>query len=102
MKKIVLAAMALSLAMPAGVASAEPRHGHPQFKRPPVAAEHMERHHWGAGERLSRQHRKHVIKDYRRYHLRAPGRGQRWVRVDDRFLLMSIANGLIASALAIR
>ena len=37
------------------------------------------------------------VSDYRRYGLRAPARGQRWVRYNNDYILVSIGNGLIAS-----
>ena len=38
--------------------------------------------------------------DHRRYGLRAPRAGQRWVRYDNNYVLVSIASGLIASIIA--
>ena len=38
--------------------------------------------------------------DHRRYGLRAPHAGQRWVRYNNDYVLVTIASGLIASILA--
>ncbi|GGD22374.1 RcnB family protein [Aureimonas glaciei] len=42
------------------------------------------------------------VSNYRQYGLRAPGRGQRWVRYNNDYLLVTIANGLIASVIVAR
>ena len=38
--------------------------------------------------------------DYKRHGLRKPGQGQRWVRVDNDYVLISIASGIIAGIIA--
>ena len=52
---------------------------------------------WARGHRLSRAERRRIaeIRDYRRYKLRQPPRGQQWVRIDNDFLLVSMATGVI-------
>lgn len=54
---------------------------------------------WARGYRLSPAERRRIaaVNDYRRYKLRAPPRGQQWVRVDNDFLLISVATGVIVS-----
>ena len=54
---------------------------------------------WARGHRLSPAERRHIaaVQDYRRYRLYAPQRGQQWVRVDNDFLLISVATGAIVS-----
>ncbi len=42
------------------------------------------------------------VRDYHRHGLRAPGRGQAWVKVDNNYLLLSMATGLIAAVTAAR
>jgi len=42
------------------------------------------------------------VRDYHRYGLRKPGRGQQWVKVDNTYLLMSVATGLILGVAAAR
>ena len=52
---------------------------------------------WSRGGKLSAAQRRNVIadRDYRRYKLSSPGRGQRWVRVDNQYLLINLATGVI-------
>jgi Ni/Co efflux regulator RcnB len=54
---------------------------------------------WARGHRLSPSERRHIaaVNDYRRYKLRTPQRGQQWVRVDNDFLLISVATGVIVN-----
>lgn len=54
---------------------------------------------WARGQRLSPAERRRIahVNDYRRYKLRAPPRGQQWVRVDNNFLLISVATGVIVN-----
>lgn len=40
------------------------------------------------------------VREYKRYGLRAPGRGQRWVRYGNDYLLVTITSGAIASIIA--
>ncbi|RZJ82923.1 MAG: hypothetical protein EON88_29585 [Brevundimonas sp.] len=40
------------------------------------------------------------VSDYKRYGLRAPGRNQRWVKVDNTYILVGITSGVIASIIA--
>jgi len=57
---------------------------------------------WRRGERLpwAEVDRRYWVDDYARYHLREPGRDQRWVRQSDsEYLLVEIATGLIIDAL---
>lgn len=55
--------------------------------------------HWKKGHKLSRAERARLseVRDYRRYRLSAPPRGYQWVRVDNQFLLIGAASGIIAS-----
>lgn len=55
---------------------------------------------WKRGQKVPAWQRKNVVRDHRRYQLRAPGRDQQWVRVGNDFLLVSIASGLIAGLIA--
>ncbi len=41
-----------------------------------------------------------VVRDYRRYGLHAPGRGQHWVRVNNDYLLVAAVGGLIGAIIA--
>jgi Ni/Co efflux regulator RcnB len=57
----------------------------------------VEQKRWSRGGKLSAAQRRNVIgdNDYRRYKLSSPGRGQRWVRVDNQYLLINLASGVI-------
>lgn len=59
---------------------------------------------WARGHRLSPAERRHMaaVRDYRSYKLRPPPRGQQWVRVDNDFLLISLATGVIVGLAAAR
>lgn len=112
--KTVLAAFAIAasvLAVPA-IANAQPRHPghgpvhvqkhvvHKQMFRKKVVV--VKQHHWARGRALPSHYRRNVVTDYHRYHLGAPGPGQRWVRVDNQFILINSVSGLIASLMAAR
>lgn len=62
----------------------------------------VHKHRWVRGHRMSPAERRRMaeVRDYRRYRLAAPPRGQRWVKVDNDFLLVGIATGVIASVIA--
>ncbi|MDB5493722.1 MAG: hypothetical protein JWP86_1059, partial [Phenylobacterium sp.] len=52
-------------------------------------------HRWSRGERLPQQYygNSGYYVDYRANHLRAPPRGYRWVRVDNNYMMASVATG---------
>ena len=55
---------------------------------------------WAKGQRLPATYRSsRYYVDYRRYKLRAPPAGHRWVRVDGEFLLVAAATGLITESI---
>ncbi|PBB66616.1 hypothetical protein CK228_21555 [Mesorhizobium sp. WSM4312] len=60
----------------------------------------VKRSHWRNGQKYSgwRQHR--PIRDYGRYGLHRPGRGQEWIRVGNDYVLVGILSGVIFGALA--
>lgn len=58
------------------------------------------RHQWSKGQRYSDWRRHQEIRDYKRYGLRRPRPGQHWVKVDNQYLLIAGATGLIAGILA--
>jgi Ni/Co efflux regulator RcnB len=62
---------------------------------------HDNRRHWSKGQRLDRSYRadRYYVADYRRHGLRTPPRGYRWQRVDDNYILASVASGLISSVI---
>ncbi|MCO5079269.1 MULTISPECIES: RcnB family protein [unclassified Chelatococcus] len=82
-----------------------PRHHaqQPRAHRPHSPQPHVQRHQpprWKKGNRLPPAYRGHVVRDYGRYHLRPPPRGYNWVRVDNNYLLIATATGLISSIIA--
>lgn len=108
MKRIILAAVACSMfAVP--MAQAQQRHDAPRWQQQQqnhYGQKHhghdqfQKRHHWSKGKRVPDWRRKQALRDYHRYGLRRPGHGQRWVRVDNDFLLISMASGIIAAVVA--
>ena len=120
MKRLVLSAVALSmLALPVAQAQAGPRDEAPRYerhdsdwnKRPGfdkprfdkkvvVKKKVVKKHHWARGNRVPAWQRHYVVRDYDRYGLRRPAYGQQWVKVDNDFLLVSIASGIIAGIIA--
>ena len=57
---------------------------------------------WKSGDRIvwADVEPRYYVSDYRVYRLTAPPEGYRWVRpMDDRYLLVDVATGLIAKAL---
>jgi Ni/Co efflux regulator RcnB len=104
---IILAAVAASF-LAAPMASAQPRfdgnqhvrqhYGHskkPQYHKPTPP-----RYHWSKGKRLSDWRHRQAVRDYHRYGLKRPAKGQRWVKIDNDFLLISLATGVIAGIVA--
>lgn len=59
---------------------------------------------WARGHRLTPAERRHMaqVRDYRYYKLHPPPRGQQWVRVDNDFLLISLATGVIVGLASAR
>lgn len=55
---------------------------------------------WSRNQRLPTEYRRTVVRDYGRYHLPPPQRGQQWVRVDNDVVLVSIASGIIGAVIA--
>ncbi|KAA8731637.1 RcnB family protein [Acinetobacter qingfengensis] len=54
------------------------------------------------GQRLPKQYyqnKRYYVQDWRKEGLRQPPKGHRWVEVDGRYLLVSVATGVIASIL---
>lgn len=56
--------------------------------------------HWSKGQRMSDWKKQSTVSDYKRHGLRQPGNGQRWVKVDNQYVLISIVSGLIAGIAA--
>lgn len=122
MKKLLIAASLAALTLAGGVASAAPRdHGrHEQTYRAPQHRSYVvdgrrfasqpgpawqaprayHQRAWSRGQRLPTEYRRVVVRDYHRYHLPRPARGQQWVRVGNDVLLVSIASGVIGAVIA--
>jgi Ni/Co efflux regulator RcnB len=110
MKRVILAAVAFSMfAIP--MAQAQQRHEAPRWQHQQQQQHHAgQKHHgphqfkkqprWAKGKRVPDWKRKQALRDHHRYGLKRPGHGQRWVKVDNDFLLISVATGIIAAAVA--
>lgn len=102
MKKLFSILIAATV-LAAPVAQAQSRHddrpGHRVERTVTTKKVIIKKHRWDRGQRLSAAERRHMIdrRDYRRHSLREPGRGQRWVRVNNQYLLINTSNGLIIS-----
>ena len=103
MKRLLLAALALSV-LGATAATAAPWHHHHRdgFVRHEVLIRPAPRPHvWVRGERFAPVYgRPVIVRDWHRYHLRRPPYGYHWVRYDDRYLLVALSTGLIADIIA--
>lgn len=108
--KVLLTAIAATVLM-APLANAQPRHddrrpGHHQIekKRPAVHGKKFSQqhapHHWKRGERVSDWKRRAATRDYYRHGLKRPSRNQQWVRIDNEYLLINLATGIIAGIVA--
>jgi Ni/Co efflux regulator RcnB len=116
MKKFVIALVAATvLAGPVATAAQayDGRHGHDRGRHVEKRVHKdvyvnkkvvVHKHRWAKGHRMTHAERRRMaeVRDYRRYRLAAPPRGQRWVKVDNDFLLVSIASGVIAGIVAAR
>lgn len=57
---------------------------------------------WHRGDRVPEHYRGrgYEIRDWRAHRLHAPGRGERWVRVNGDYVLIAVTTGLILSIVA--
>lgn len=113
-KRTILAAIAVSmLAVPMAQAQSRydgpGRHGqyHSQSSKPgkpgyqAPSRRHQaqrpapQRNHWKQGQRVSNWNKRQHVRDYGRHGLRRPARGQQWVKIDNDYLLVSLATGVI-------
>lgn len=118
-KRMILAAVAFSmLAVP--MAQAQSRHDGPRShhqqshsskqkyqapkrhgaQKPAPRGHHAyrpapSRQKWKQGQRVPNWQKRQQVRDYHRYGLRKPARGQQWVKVDNDYLLISLATGVI-------
>jgi Ni/Co efflux regulator RcnB len=73
-----------------------------QDHRRPVVVQRdvkVTKYKWSRGHRMSPAERSRMqeVRDYRRYRLSAPPRGYRWVRVNNDYLMISIAGNVISN-----
>ena len=102
-KRLILSTAAISmLAVP--MAQAQSRHQDTRQGHHYSQSKHHDakRHSWKRGERVSDWRKRQAVRDYKRHGLRAPGKNQRWVKVDNDYLLISFATGVVASIVASR
>lgn len=80
-----------------------PHHG-PVHAQPHVTKKIVvvKKQRWVRGHALPFGYRRNYVSDYHRYRLHAPGPGQRWVRVDNQFILINSITGMIATLAAAR
>ncbi|MEN0116638.1 MAG: RcnB family protein [Agrobacterium cavarae] len=109
MKKLVTVFLAATI-LAAPMAQAQGRHDYGHDRRGvherTVTTKKViiKKHRWDRGQRLTPAQRRHFVdrREYRRYHLREPRRNERWVRVDNQFLLINAISGLIIGLAAAR
>lgn len=114
-KTLIAAITATVLMIPAAQAQYRgdgPRHAPPYMQpqkpslhgpsRHVIQRQQAVRHHWKRGQRVANWRRHSEVRDWNRHGLRRPGPGQRWVRVDNRYLLIGVTSGIIAALAAAR
>lgn len=62
----------------------------------------VQRHHWKRGERYGDWRRHNAVRDWHRHGLKRPAPGQQWIKVNNDYLLIGMATGVIASLIAAR
>ena len=75
----------------------------PQFKPAPQPHAHKPmpaRRKFSRGDRFQDWRRYAEVRDYKRHGLRPPAPGPRWIKVDNDYVLIGIATGVIASIIA--
>ncbi|MBF6025382.1 RcnB family protein [Lysobacter niastensis] len=106
-KKAVLLAIplaAIAFAATPALAGDKDKPAHAQDHKGHDNGKHKgwEKQAWKRGERIPIAYiePRYYVDDYRVYRLHAPPAGYRWVRpMDDRYLLVDVASGLITEAL---
>ncbi len=101
MKKLFAVMLAATVLTAPFAAQAQERH-----HRGPVVEKKVviTKKHWVKGHRMTPAERRHMaeVRDYRRYRLSAPPRGQHWVRVDRDYLLINQSNGMVTRVVTVR
>ena len=117
MKKVfILSIAAVLMAAPTAQAQSKGDHTKRQthsrievdFKKPKAHSQNKKaappkvvaKKHWSKGQRMNDWKRQSAVSDYKRHGLRKPGRDQRWVKVDNQYVLISVVSGLIAGIVA--
>src|SRR5690606_24834872 len=101
------------LALPISQAQAGPRHEPPRYERQDshwnkkpsynkYQKKQVKKHRWARGHKVPSWQRRDAVRDWHRHGLRRPAHGQQWVKVDNAFLLISIAPGIIGGIVAAR
>ncbi|MGF0539356.1 RcnB family protein [Agrobacterium sp. ES01] len=104
MKKALLISIAAML-MAAPMAQAQTHGDHKQPQQQYLINKHpakkvVVKKHWQKGQHMSNWNKHSKVTDYKRHGLRKPGPDQRWVKVDNDYVLISIASGVIAGIVA--
>jgi Ni/Co efflux regulator RcnB len=111
MKRFIITLLATSfLAAPGAFAAPQDRHDGmrgravERHQTTVIKKTVVRKNQWARGHRMSAAERRRAadVRDFRRYRLSAPARGQRWVRVNNDFLLISVATGVIVGMAAAR
>jgi Ni/Co efflux regulator RcnB len=97
MKRTLLAAIAVTMAMAAPVAYAQPDRDHDRDHRGDYRRHdewrrgyHMNHDDWARGRQV----------DWREHHLHRPPHGYEWREVDGNYVMAAVATGIIASVIA--
>ncbi|MBT2766481.1 RcnB family protein [Stenotrophomonas sp. ISL-67] len=103
MKRLLAATLSLTLLAATGSAFAAPlhhddrdRHDQRDDRNQGPSRGHERHDPPRRGGHLAKDHRGAYVSDYKRHGLHAPKRGQQWRKVDDRYVLIAVASGLIA------
>ncbi len=102
MKKFAIALIAASF-LSGPVLAQPPRHDdhRPGAKKVVVHKTVTYRNNWRKGERFDNRYaRNYRVVEARRYHLKAPPRGYRWVQSGNDAVLIGITSGIISSVIA--
>jgi Ni/Co efflux regulator RcnB len=90
MKRVLLAAVAATMAVATPMAYAQPDHGdfhrHDEWRK----GYHMHKDDWARGRPV----------DWRARHLHRPPHGYEWREVDGNYVMAAVATGIIASVIA--
>lgn len=111
-RTLMAALTATVFALPMAQAQAQSRHDGPRHapKYQPVKPGYnaparqvnrpvVQQRRWVRGHRVADWRTRPHVRDYHRFGLHRPGPGQRWVRVDNSYLLVGIASGIIANVI---